>query len=81
MKKLDRDEKQEQGVPEFTASDSIQCLSEATIWNEQTVKEMNLKDKDIFIVIGASRTGKGTLLSAMMGQTMKFMKAKQNNIE
>jgi ABC-type branched-subunit amino acid transport system ATPase component len=42
---------------------------------------MNIKDKDIFIVIGASRTGKGTLLSAMMGQTMKFMKAKSSNIE
>lgn len=35
---------------------------------------MELKDKKIFIVLGASRTGKGTLLTALHGGKMKLFK-------
>lgn len=38
---------------------------------------MALHDKDIFVVIGASRTGKGTLLSGLMGQKLKLFKKNQ----
>ena len=34
---------------------------------------MKLENKDIFIVIGPSRTGKGTLLAALQGHNMKFV--------
>jgi hypothetical protein len=37
---------------------------------------MNLKDKNVFIVIGASRTGKGTLLQALTGTKMSLFKKK-----
>ena len=38
---------------------------------------MELKDKKVFIILGASRTGKGTLLTALHGGKMKlFRKAK-----
>lgn len=35
---------------------------------------MDLANKDVFIVIGPSRTGKGTLLTALQGETMKLVK-------
>ena len=38
---------------------------------------MELADKDVFIVIGASRTGKGTLLTALQGVKMKLFKKSQ----
>ena len=40
---------------------------------------MEVKEKETFIVIGASRTGKGTLLSALHGANIKyFVKNKKN---
>lgn len=48
-------------------SQQIQCLYEAREWLMSNVDKMNLAEKDVFIVIGASRTGKGTLLSALSG--------------
>lgn len=40
---------------------------------------MDVKNKEIFIVIGASRTGKGTLLAALHGAKIKyFVKNKKN---
>lgn len=40
------------------------------------VDNMKLEGKDIFIVIGPSRTGKGTLLAALKGQKMKLFRRK-----
>jgi len=37
---------------------------------------MNLKDKDVFVVLGPTRTGKGTLLAALQGVKMKFFMKK-----
>ena len=37
---------------------------------------MDLKNKDIFIVLGPTRTGKGTLLTALKGIQMKLFKKK-----
>lgn len=54
----------------------IQCLYEATEWLKDHIDAMNLADKNIFIIIGASRTGKGTLLTALQGQKMKLFKRK-----
>ena len=54
----------------FSAGDSIQLLYEAIEFMFAYVDNMNLNDKDIFIVVGPSRTGKGTLLAALKGQKM-----------
>lgn len=59
---------------DFSASDSIQCLSESLDWLFESVDRIQLHEKDIFIVLGASRTGKGTLLCALQGQTVKLFK-------
>ena len=52
---------------EFHVSDSIQLLHESIEFLFKYVDNMNLHDKDIFIVVGPSRTGKGTLLAALKG--------------
>ena len=44
---------------------TVQVLYEATHWMFNQVDEMKLKDKDIFVVLGPTRTGKGTLLAAL----------------
>jgi ABC-type lipoprotein export system ATPase subunit len=49
-------------------------LSEATEWLFDCVDQLALEDKDIMIVVGPSRAGKGTLLSALQGAEMKFFK-------
>lgn len=59
---------------ELTAAQSIQCLSEATEWLFDSVDSLGLEDKDILIVVGPSRAGKGTLLTALKGVEMKFFK-------
>ena len=51
-------------------SESMQCLYEATIWMAARIREMKLKDKDVVIVIGPTRAGKGTLLAALNGVKM-----------
>lgn len=50
---------------ELSPAASLRCLYEAVEYLSLQVEAMNLHDKDIFIVIGASRTGKGTLLAAL----------------
>ena len=50
---------------ELTPAESLQCLYEAVEYLSLEVEAMQLQDKNIFIVIGASRTGKGTLLAAL----------------
>lgn len=41
------------------------------------IENLKLHNKDVMIVLGASRTGKGTLLSALQGQKMGFFKNKK----
>ena len=60
----------------FNAQETVQCLYEATTWMFAQVDDMHLEDKDIFIVLGPTRTGKGTLLTALQGVKMKFVKKK-----
>ena len=61
---------------EFTIGQSIQILYEAIDFLFAYVDNMKLQDKDIFIVVGPSRTGKGTLLAALKGQKMKLFRRK-----
>lgn len=38
---------------------------------------MKLADKDVFVVIGVTRSGKGTLLTALQGRKMSCFKKKE----
>ena len=49
-------------------------MNEAIEWYLGIIEELKLGDKDIFIVIGPSRAGKGTLLQALLGWKMKFFR-------
>ena len=60
----------------FTVGESIQVLYEAIDFLFAYVDGLNLHDKDVFIVVGPSRTGKGTLLAALKGQKMKLFRRK-----
>jgi ABC-type ATPase with predicted acetyltransferase domain len=61
---------------DFSIGDSVQLLHEAIEFMFAYVDTMKLHDKDIFIVVGPSRTGKGTLLAALKGQKMKLFRRK-----
>ena len=49
----------------MSVGQQIQCMSEAIEWQFDKVDELKLDDKDIFIPLGPSRTGKGTLIAAL----------------
>ena len=53
--------------------ESCACLFECLTFLKQRVNDMNLADKDVLILIGPSRAGKGTLLSALQGNKMKLV--------
>lgn len=55
---------------------SIQLLYEARQWISKCIEDMQLAKKDVFLIIGASRTGKGTLLEALKGTPMKYFEKK-----
>ena len=61
----------------MTVGEQIQCLAEAIEWQFDKVDQLELEDKDIFIPLGPSRTGKGTLLAALQGFKMKIFKKRQ----
>ena len=63
----------------FSPSQSIQCLYEAVDFLSIEVDKMEVKEKETFIVIGASRTGKGTLLSALHGANIKYLVKNKKN--
>lgn len=42
----------------------------------EQVDQMELEGKDIFIVLGPTRTGKGTLLTALQGVQMQLFRRK-----
>lgn len=63
----------------LTASQSIQCLHEAIDFFSLEVDRLAVDEKEIFIVIGASRTGKGTLLAALHGAQIKYFKKDKKN--
>lgn len=49
----------------MSVGEQIQCLAEAIEWQFDKVDELKLEDKNIFIPLGPSRTGKGTLITAL----------------
>lgn len=59
---------------EMNPAESLKCILESNQWNNQTIDQMKLEDKDVFLVIGPSRAGKGTLLASILGHKMKFFK-------
>lgn len=75
---MQKTEEEQEKYPKknFSSGDSIQLLHEAIEFLFSYVDTMNLHEKDIFIVVGPSRTGKGTLLAALKGQKMKLFKRK-----
>ena len=50
---------------QFKFEESVQCLHEGITWMEERVNEMDIAGKDVVVVVGPSRTGKGTLLTAL----------------
>lgn len=59
-------------------SERIQIIDEACRFMFSHVDDMKLQQKDVLVVIGQSRTGKGTLLSALQGNSIKLFKRKKN---
>lgn len=57
--------------PNLKLDVSIDVLHEGMQYMKKQVRDMELENKDCVIVIGASRSGKGTLISALKGITMK----------
>lgn len=57
--------------------DQVQGLAEAMEWMFAKVDKMDHKNKNIFIPLGASRTGKGTLLAALLGYKLKIFNKKK----
>ena len=57
-----------------SCGDKIRALAEAIEWMFNKVDQLDLCNKDIFLPLGPSRTGKGTLLAAMQGYEMKMFK-------
>ena len=51
--------------PQFKLEESVQCLHEGISWMEERVNEMELADKDMVVVVGPPKAGKGTLLAAL----------------
>ena len=43
-------------------------------WNAANIEQMELAEKDVFVIIGATRSGKGTLLTAIQGRKMSLFK-------
>ena len=64
MQKNEKD-KAEFPIKVMNPGESMQFLHEAIEFLFKYVDSMNLHEKDIFIVVGPSRTGKGTLLAAL----------------
>ena len=56
-------------------------MSESLDWQLDHIDKLQLHDKDIFIVLGASRTGKGTLLCALQGQQMGFFNKNKKGVK
>ena len=58
----------------MSLSEQLQGMYQGIIWHYETIEAMDLKDKEIFVVIGPTRVGKGTMLEAISGKKMKFWK-------
>lgn len=64
MQKTEKD-KAAYPIKLMNPGESMQFLHEAIEFLFKYVDSMKLHEKDIFIVVGPSRTGKGTLLAAL----------------
>ena len=60
---------------------NVKCLAEAIEWLFDEVDKLQVADKDILVVIGPSRVGKGTLLAALSGQKMKMFKKSNKKVK
>ena len=74
--KIEEMNKPQKDRHQFSPSEQIQCLADSIECLFESVDKMNVEDKDIAVVIGPTRAGKGTLLSALKGQKMKFFEKK-----
>lgn len=68
-----------QATSQLSQAQSIKLLYEARHWLSTTIHAMDLHSKDIFIVIGPSRTGKGTLLEALKGANIQFINKQKHS--
>ena len=61
--------------PQFSSDpvSRLKVLREGMQWMEEKLSTMSLKEKDVIVIIGNSRVGKTTLLTALKGLNMKFM--------
>lgn len=64
----------------LSPAEQIQCLWEVNQWNTKNIEELNLEQKDIFVIIGATRSGKGTLLTAIQGRKMSFFRKNEKSV-
>jgi ABC-type phosphate/phosphonate transport system ATPase subunit len=51
----------------------LKVLKEGMQWMTEKISTMSLKNKDVIVIIGNSRVGKTTLLTALKGVNMKFL--------
>ena len=54
-------------------------MHEAITWIFDKVDQLNLANKDVIVVIGPSRSGKGTLLAALQGSKMGLVCAEEQD--
>ena len=52
-------------------AESAELVVKMSKYMEKSVGEMQLEDKNVIVVIGPSRAGKGTTLAALLGKKMK----------
>ena len=79
MRSLADNKRNQFKVGQMDISESLMCMQESNDWNNKIIDQMNLQNKDIFLVIGPSRSGKGTLLSALLGHRIKYFNRREVN--
>lgn len=58
--------------PDMTLDEKIEAIYAGIHWQYKWIADMDLENKEVLILIGPSRVGKGTLLEAIKGTKMKF---------
>jgi len=61
---------------DFTMSESGNLMLQIEHAMINRINQMQLHNKNIIVVIGATRAGKGTLCAALQGYTMKWVKSR-----
>lgn len=55
-----------------SVGENVQALAEAIELMQDQVNQLDIDGKNLLIPLGASRTGKGTLLAALLGYKLKM---------